>query len=55
MMLVQVCDITALEEAGFSTTSQHPPVASQPRIDQQTLLDVASSLLSLLPPLEKQK
>jgi len=55
MILVQVGDVCVLEGLRPSTTSQHSPAASQPRIDQVTVLDVASFCVVLLPPLKKQK
>jgi hypothetical protein len=55
MILVQVGDICVPEGLGPSTTSQHSPAASQPRIDQLRVLDVASFCAVLLPLLKKQK
>jgi hypothetical protein len=55
MILVQVGDICVPEGLGPSTTSQHSPAASQPRIDQLRVIDVASFCAVLLPLLKNKK
>jgi hypothetical protein len=54
IMLVQIRDISTLEEPWPSNTSQHSPVASQPKNDQLILIGVASSSLVLLSPLKRE-
>jgi hypothetical protein len=55
IMLVQGCDISTLVGPWPSNTSQHSPVASQPKIDQLILLGVASTRSVLLSPLKRQR
>jgi hypothetical protein len=55
IILLHLCDISMLEGPWPSNTSQHSPVASQPKIDQLILLGVTSSWFVLLSPLKRQR